>query len=260
MKILSTLVIALCAVGCAGATDDPNDSQAQGQNNEGDPNPETPDPADACTFEFEVFDCETPEQEQGNQYCVLAEDGGFELTDCTANAGTTGTPLVLAFQGEPVSFTKASGQFDLFGMETPVRSAWVGANTPWLALDRNANGRIDDGMELFGSMTRLSTGVRATHGFEALAELDENHDGFITREDSAFDQIVLWSDSDQNRASVVHELASLAERGIVSIELGYHDDARCTAAGCERERARFFRQTEHGIVSGDVVDVHLNGY
>ena len=62
---------------------------------------------------------------------------------------------------------------------------WPMANTPWLALDRDGNGAIEDGSELFGSGTRLASGARARNGFEALRELDSNGDGVVSHETPA---------------------------------------------------------------------------
>ncbi len=129
--------------------------------------------------------------------------------------GGSGTPLVLSFDGGPVRFTHASGSFDLMGEQASFDSDWVSRATPWLALDRNGNGAIDDGRELFGSMTVLASGTRAINGFIALAELDDDGDGRITPADAAFSRLLLWSDADQDRRSRSSELRcrSAAARG-----------------------------------------------
>jgi hypothetical protein len=128
-----------------------------------------------------------------------------------------------------------------------------------LVLDRDQSGQIEGGGELFGSMTRLSSGRRASQGFEALSELDQDGDGFITPRDARFHELRLWRDLDQDRASASDELSSLAEAGIVALEVGFSDQARCTPEGCERERARFFFQKGDAVHVGALVDVHLNG-
>jgi hypothetical protein len=170
------------------------------------------------------------------------------------------TPLVLAFAGERVEFTHVAGYFDLAGTNARVDTDWVAAQTPWLALDRNGNGRIDDGSELFGSMTPLADGSRAHDGFAALSALDDDGDGRITARDSAFGELLVWRDINQDRASSPDELTLAADTGLVSIELGYRVVPRCVDGDCEMERARFkFRDGQGGLQAGDVIDVHLVG-
>jgi hypothetical protein len=183
---------------------------------------------------------------------------GSGWSSTNGSVGSSGTPLVFAFHGEPVEFTQAPGQFDVTGRDLSIDTDWVGEGNPWLAFDRNANGRIDDGRELFGSMTELPDGTRARNGFEALAALDEDGDGRITPRDSSFDRLLVWRDKNQDRHSSRDELVPVRDWGLVAIELDYRVVPRCVAGNCEMERAHFVyrdaRGTEH---EGDVVDVHL---
>lgn len=251
-------VLVLLALGCAGQTqsssgergDELSDADAEGNDGHNDPSD--------CESHLQVLDCLTSGGYEGNQYCEIGDDG-FVLTECVENQSTTGTPLVLVFDDQAVDFTHPGGSFDLFGVENPVQSAWVSARTPWLAFDRDGNGQVDDGTELFGSMTELADGRRAAHGFQALAELDEDGDGFLTSADSTFAELRLWRDLDQNRASTQDELVDLSEAGLVALEIGYDERPRCSPEGCELERARFFFRTERGMRVGALVDVHLNG-
>src|SRR5262249_51589220 len=147
--------------------------------------------------------------------------------------GTCYTPLVLSFDRAPVDFTPASSSFafDLTGTGTSVPTDWPTARTPWLALDRNGDGQINGGEELFGSATRLPDGALAGNGFEALRALDDNGDGWITPEDKVWPRLVLWSDRDGDRVSTAAELAPIAARRLVSIELGFAISPRCDARG-----------------------------
>jgi hypothetical protein len=168
------------------------------------------------------------------------------------------TPLVLVFDGAPVDFVAdAEHGFDL----SPARSMvtdWPSARTPWLALDRDRNRAIDDGSELFGSMTVVSGG-RARNGFEALRALDTDGDGLITARDRDFAELVLWADADGDRRSAAGELTSVAAAGIVSIDLRYVSAPRCDGRGnCEVERAPFvYRDAAGTLRTGEIVDVHL---
>jgi hypothetical protein len=183
--------------------------------------------------------------------------------DCTCDGACqtvcgSGTPLVLSLLHAPVEFTEASGYFDLSGASEPRQTDWVAPSTPWLCLDRDGNGRIDDGSELFGSMTRLSNGRRATNGFEALRELDGDGDGFLTPADAAWGDLLVWSDRNQDRVSQADELISLSATPILAIELAYHSAPRCDARGnCEVERARVYYVGANQTAAGALVDVHL---
>jgi hypothetical protein len=170
-----------------------------------------------------------------------------------------GTPLVFVFDSKAVSFVDAPNHFELVKPGSGTTTDWPTAHTPWLVLDRNGNGSIDDGRELFGSMTVLPDGRVAENGFEALAALDENRDGRIDKSDPAFAQLRLWADVDADRRSSPAELTSLAQIGIESIELRYHVEPRCDARGnCEFERAGFTWHDQNGVRhQGEVVDIHL---
>ena len=101
------------------------------------------------------------------------------------------TPLVLAFRGEAVQFnTAVAASFDLTGTMSVVTD-WPTSTTPWLALDRNGNGKIDDGGELFGSATLLPSGEPASNGFVALRELDSNQDGRVDASDAEWGRLLV---------------------------------------------------------------------
>jgi hypothetical protein len=170
-----------------------------------------------------------------------------------------GTPLVLSFDGARVEYlTNRDATFDIDGTRSQVTD-WPTAKTPWLALDRNDSGTIDDGSELFGSMTVLSSGRRAKNGFEALRELDADGDGRITPADPGFARLLVWADHDGDRRASAGELAPAASWQILSIDLAYGSDRRCDARwNCEVERAFFQYRDANGVVrTSEVVDVHL---
>jgi hypothetical protein len=169
------------------------------------------------------------------------------------------TPLVLSFDGAQVEYlTDREHAFDFNGTRSQVTD-WPTARTPWLALDRNGNGRIDDGGELFGSMTILSDGGRAANGFMALRELDADGDGRITRADPGFARLLVWSDRDGDRRSSPAEVAPASAWELLSIDLDFTSDPRCDArANCEVERASFrYRDAAGTVRTGAIVDVHL---
>ncbi len=169
------------------------------------------------------------------------------------------TPLVISFDGAPVTFSQAAGSFDVQGAGVCAATDWVTAATPWLALDRDGNGRIDDGAELFGSMTRLPGGQRAKQGFEALAPLDSDGDGVITPADASWSRLVLWRDVNQDRVSQPGELRGLDAEGIVAIDLAFRMVPHCEVGGsCEGERGGVrWRDAGGHERTGAVIDVRL---
>jgi hypothetical protein len=205
--------------------------------------------------------CVTDAGEEGTETCVEGEDGALAWSACEASSSAS-TPLVLAFDGGAVDFLPAddaAAAFDLTGGLLCVATDWPSARTPWLALDRDGNGRIDDGGELFGSASRLADGALAPNGFAALRELDSDHDGRITPADEAWARLSIWSDRDASRTSSAGELARVSDASLLSIDLDYRVDPRCDARrNCEIERARFRYLDASGTPrEGAVIDVHL---
>lgn len=167
------------------------------------------------------------------------------------------TPLVVSFDDQPVAFAADGGRF-AFRAGDAIATDWPTAATPWLALDRDGDGAITTGAELFGSATALPDGRGAVNGFEALATLDANHDGTIDREDPAFAALVLWADRDGNRRGTADELVP-ASSVIDSINLTVRVESRCDDRGnCERERATVRWHDVRGAHLGNVVDVYLH--
>jgi hypothetical protein len=256
-----------------------------------DPPPSEPRPDEAipcADVNFWGVDCTTEGGEAGTTFCI--EDGGEQVwTECQAEVvcypgdnmdyGCMGqicgwdgeklvaygwsepdcnTPLVLNFDGAPLRFDAATAaSFDISGVGECLSTDWPAL--PWLALDRDGDGSIDSGRELFGSGTVLRSGARADHGFMALSELDINHDGRIDAADPAFAELVLWSDGDGDRRGELSELVPVATASLVAIHLDVDVRVECDARGnCGRERSRFeFRAPTGEVRTGEVVDVYL---
>lgn len=187
--------------------------------------------------------------------CVLA-DGAWKWDEFGCS-----TPLVLSFDNAPVEFTQALGWFDLVGAGLSANHDWVSAKTPWLVIDKNDNGSIDDGSELFGSMSVLDSGARAQNGFIALSELDSNGDERVDASDAGFERLALWRDRNQDRQSSPDELEPLAESGVTALALDYASRGGCTGTACEVERAVFeYTDAAGKSHSGTTVDVHFRLY
>ncbi len=173
--------------------------------------------------------------------------------------GACDTPLVMVFDDQPIDFTASSATFDISGVGGCVSTDWPSARTPWLALDRDGNGVIEGGGELFGTGTVLRSGVHAYDGFAALQELDSNGDGQLDQRDTRWTDLVLWSDYDEDRRSTLWEQQPLEAFGVESIALNYSTRGECDGRGnCGVERSSFrFRRGDRQSRSGELVDVHL---
>lgn len=158
---------------------------------------------------------------------------------CTcAGAPPCASPIIVDTTGQGFQLTSAEDGviFDISGTGHPVQMAWTShkATNAFLALDRNNNGKIDSGKELFGNFTAqppCPDGGRAClNGYRALAEFDRpdnggNGDGIIDKRDAVFSHLLLWIDDNHNGISESSELHTLPELGVYSIDLHYRDDA-----------------------------------
>jgi len=225
-----------------------------------DDRPDDGDDMEATDSATEGADSEADSESESSASSGEPENGESSESSGEPEGGEDSiTPLVLAFAGEAVHFnTAVAGSFDLTGTMSVITD-WPTSTTPWLALDRNGNGTIDDGSELFGSATLLASGEAAHNGFVALADLDSNLDGRVDVSDEMWGRLLVWSDVDGDRKSSANELKTAALRDLVAIELDYTVERRCDGRGnCEVERAAFIYRDGRGHeLHGAVVDVHL---
>ncbi len=134
------------------------------------------------------------------------------------------SPLILDLNGDGVTSTfiyDTKSYFDLNNDGMRERTGWVQSEDALLVLDLDHNGTIDNGSELFGNNTYLPNGTKASNGFEALAQYDENKDGIIDNSDNIYHVLQLWQDSNSNGTTDTGELHSLSELGVASINLSY---------------------------------------
>ena len=156
------------------------------------------------------------------------------------------SPVVLDLTGEGIflSAPEEGLKFDLNDDGSEIYTGWIrGRNNAFLVRDINNNGQIDNGSELFGSATKLLNGKRAANGFEALKDLDSNHDGFLTSKDAQWRSLRLWFDRNFDGFSQHSEIDRLEQYQVKSINLNYIELLEMDEHGNQtRERSTYTRR------------------
>ncbi|HFK2692881.1 TPA: calcium-binding protein, partial [Kluyvera ascorbata] len=136
---------------------------------------------------------------------------------------TTTSPVILDLDGDGIETRGLQDRifFDHDGNHFAENTGWVSADDGLLVIDKDCNGKIDSGNELFGNNTVLSNGSLAANGYEALQELDTNGDGTLNSRDEAWQQLQVWQDRNGNARVDDGELMSLSEAGIAAIDTDY---------------------------------------
>jgi hypothetical protein len=172
--------------------------------------------------------------------------GGPVNTCCTS-------PIVLDLGDGTYRFTSVADgvQFDIHNAGEPVRMSWTRARaeTAFLAMDRNADGQITSGAELFGDNTPLKSGAIAGDGFEALAEFDDNHDGVIESSDAVWGRLLLWIDRNHDGKSSADEVQPLRQSPVVALETARQWVGRRDQWGNELRYMSHFRVNSGGATS-----------
>ena len=159
------------------------------------------------------------------------------------NPGDSGDcePLILDLTGDGFHLTDTSHGviFDIRADGHPLRLPWTAdSRNGFLALDRNGNGLVDDGSELFGNVTPQPQSVHP-NGFGALAQYDWNGDGIIDDRDPVYSLLRIWIDANHDGICQPEEMHTLPELSVVSISLDY------SLSGRTDEYGNVFRYKAH---------------
>jgi hypothetical protein len=195
------------------------------------------DDCEVADQKWETTSESTPVDPYRDAYC---------WTSCVNNVcperppGQDGCPILIDLENNGIRLTGLDDPvwFDIDADGAPDLMSWTDGGEGLLALDRNGNGWIDSGAELFGNYTPLSDGTRALNGYLALAELDTwssggNGDGFVDSMDAVFASLWMWSDHNHDGVSQPEELQTLEEAGILRVGVDYKRSNRTDRHGNE---------------------------
>ncbi|WP_404401480.1 Ig-like domain-containing protein [Pelagibacterium halotolerans] len=159
---------------------------------------------------------------QGHTLEVTGVDAAGNATEVATRTFDNSDPLAIDMNGngriDTISMDEGT-RFDLDNDGFLNQVSWLAKGDGLLVLDKNDNGAIDNGSELFGPTGRHADGSLVNDGYAELSAYDLNGDKVIDQNDSIFDDLQVWVDGNMNAVTDAGELVGVADLGIVSISL-----------------------------------------
>ena len=158
---------------------------------------------------------------------IMAANSQYKSAETAFITPPRRDPITVDLDNDGIETTDTAGgvYFDLDGNGTKEKTGWVKADDGFVVMDRDGNGTIDFGRELFGDQTIIKSPdgsmKTAETGFEALSAEDSNKDKVIDSSDENFSKLKVWKDANQDGVSQANELQSLEDAGIKKIHLDY---------------------------------------
>jgi VCBS repeat-containing protein len=160
-------------------------------------------------------------------YVITDRDGDTATANLSVTITALAPPIAVDLDGDGVEFvSNAAGiSFDYNGDGFAETTAWVGADDGLLAIDKNGDGKVNNGAELvFGG-----AGLSDLQGLAAA--YDSNGDGKLDAADVDFAKFGIWQDANSNGVTDAGEFRSLISEGIISISLTSDGKAYTAADG-----------------------------
>lgn len=159
---------------------------------------------------------------------VTPSQGPVGTLTTTPNTKPDCSPIIIDLTGDGFFLTDVAHgvKFDIANTGIHIQIAWTAnSNNAFLVLDRNQNGVISSGAEMFGNFTSQPSSPNP-NGFLALAVYDDpanggNGDGVIDARDAIYSSLRLWVDANHDGISQPGELYTLPAMGVMSISLEY---------------------------------------
>jgi hypothetical protein len=201
---------------------------------------------------------------QDMPFCQSPEHADLEQCCCATSGGECNSPILIDVAGDGFRLTGPQDgvSFDIDSNGAKEHLSWttVKSDDAWLILDRNHNGTVDSGQELFGNYTPQPLAAIGKNGFLALAVFDTfanggNGDRVIDQQDAVFSSLRLWADTNHNGVSEPSEMSTLDQAGVAGLEVDYKSSRRTDDFGNSfryRAKVRDVQRAQIGRWAWDV--------